>query len=308
MAAQRSARRSPAVSRRECLAAAAGLGAATLGGCAGHLGVAASRPRPVAVLAAGSCQHAFENALRDAVDRSIRLTTMGSVSAARLVASGDRDPDVLVVADPLLFAAILDVGRYHLVATNALTLAVADTPGGRRVAEADRWYDPVTAGRARLGRTDPDLDPLGYRTVLALELTARRADRPDLAAAVLAPDQVYPEPALASRVETGAVDVAVCYRSMAVERGIDRVALPPAVDLSDPARRAAYASASLTLSDRTTVRGAPIRYAATRRSDRPAVRDVFAAVRDGRAFGSVFDVPEQYPRIVDRRTDGTVAG
>jgi len=282
-------------SRRAFLAGTAGtLSSTAVGGC---LGIGTGRS-PVEVLAAGSLQSALDGGLRAAVDDPIAVEARGSAAAARLVADGKRDPDVLALADPSLFARLLDAEWDAAFATNALCVATADTPGGRAVAAADRWYDPVLDGTAALGRSDPDLDPLGYRTLFALALTADAHDRPGLREAALSPDQVYPETALLSQFETGAIDAAVVYESMAVDRGYEFVDLPPAVDLSDPERADAYATATYRLPDGVVVVGDVVEYAATLRSpdDGPAGR-VFDALVDGGVLSAHgFAVPESYPR------------
>jgi molybdate/tungstate transport system substrate-binding protein len=268
----------------------------------------------VRVLAAGSLQRAVDDGLRDAVDAPIALESRGSAALARLVADGQRDPDVLALADVALFDRVLDDPWYASFATNALAVATADTTGGRRVQDAaaatDRhWYDPVLAGDAALGRTDPDLDPLGYRTLFAVDLLATDHDRPNLRTALLAPDQVYPETALLSTLETGALDAAVVYESMATDHGYEYVDLPPGVDLSDPARADAYADATYDLPDAGTVSGDAIEYGATLRSpDDDAASGVFEELVTGAyLIAHGFEVPDGFPQFTGAAPDA-IAG
>lgn len=303
-------------SRRSLLATAASAtgvvataGSAAIAGCSTFSG----GPEPVRVLAAGSLQRAFDDGLRDAVDAPVALEARGSAALARLVADGQRDPDVLALADVALFDRVLDGPWHAAFATNALAVATADTPGGRRVQDAaaapDRhWYDPVLAGDAALGRTDPDLDPLGYRTLFAVDRLAAHHDTTDLRDALLAPDQVYPETALLSTLETGAVDAAVVYESMATDRGLDVVDLPARVDLSDPGRADAYADVSYDLPDGTTVTGAPIEYGATLRSrENDAARGVFDELLAGDYLDAHgFEVPDAFPQFTRDAPDALV--
>jgi len=277
--------------RRSVLAALAG--AASFGGCASALGGSSER---VQVLCAGSLQSPLGE-LDSRLDIPVAVEARGSAAAAQLVADGVRDPDVVALADAALFESVLDPEWYALVATNELAVAYGrETPAGRRIREADRWFEPILAGDVVLGRTDPDLDPLGYRTLFALELAARRHDRPGLPDAVLEPDQIYPETGLLSRFETGDVDAAVVYRSMAVERDYDYRELHPAVDLSDPDRDEEYRTASHTLADGRTVRGEHVAYGVQARSADAATRAAFDTLVAGdllRERG--FEVPERFP-------------
>lgn len=205
----------------------------------------------------------------------------GSVACRRYVLDGLRDPDALALADSVLFEAIHD--RPWLFATNALVVAAnpdADLP--------DDWQ-AVLAGDYDVGMTDPDQDPLGYRTVLALRLSEFDADE------VLASVSAFPETSLLRTLEAGGLDAAFCYRNMAVDHDLPSYDLPAAVDFSDPSRADHYATVSYDLGDRT-VQGAPIRYGAAALTDAGTdwVQSLVADERRLRDAG--FSVPDQFPR------------
>ena len=281
-----------------------GVGTAIVGGlagCAGVVGQIGRAPPMVSVLAAGSLAHLFETRLREAVQPHLQIEAHGSATVARLVADGQRDPDVVALADTGLFGRLLPVPFYATVATNALVLAYNPrTAGGRRVRDADAPFAPFRADDPpALGRTDPDLDPLGYRTRFALELAGARADDPALAREVLAGSRVYPETELLARFETGAVDAAVVYRTMAAERGYPSRILPAGIDLSAPDMADHYATRSYRLPDGTVVDGDVIRYGATLRRTAPAPTRVFEALADGGLLAAGgFEVPDRYPEYV----------
>lgn len=280
----------PRLSRRDTLAALAG-GVGTLAGCSSVLGNGTGAVR---VLCAGSLQNAFL-ALDSAVDARVEVEAHGSATAARLAAEGTRDPHVVALADAALFESVLSPPWYAHVATNELTLAYdASTDAGARFDRADRWFDPLVDG-VTLGRTDPDLDPLGYRTLFALELAAEYYDQPGLVSTIRDDSRIYPETSLLARLETGAVGAAVVYRTMALDRGLDTSDLPPAIDLSDPSRADRYATTSYTLPEGTTVTGGPIDYAATVRHTDDAALDVFDAIIDGALLADHGFVTDRYP-------------
>lgn len=279
--------------RRGFLTAVAS-GSAAVAGCGGVLG---GRREPVRILAAGSLQAPLADGLAGAVSTPVTVEAHGSATVARLVARGKRDPDVLALADVALFDGLLGGPWYAAFATNALVVGHADTPGGRRVAEAGEWFEPILTGAARLGRTDPNLDPLGYRALFALQLGADYYDRPALAEDLARADQVYPETALPAQFETGAVDAAILYESMATQHGLDALDLPAAVDLSSPERADEYAAARYDLGDGTTVRGDVIEYGATLRRRTPAAEAVFESLVAGEYLPDYgFDRPADYPR------------
>lgn len=267
-------------SRRAFLAGVAGAGTAlSVAGCS-----ALGGGGPVSIMAAGSLQNAFTERLPDETDHEIQVETYGSARVARMVAEEQRDPDLVVLADTTLFGSLLSADWYGVFATNAMAVAAnPDTASGRAVRDADRWYEPLVDGRARLGRSDPELDPLGYRTLFALELAADRYGEPGLADSVLDEDQIYSETQLMAQFETGSVDAAFVYENMAVERDYPFVDLPAAIDLSDPDRGDAYAETTYELPDGATVRGGPIEYGAWRRTDAAAATDVYETLVESAA-------------------------
>jgi molybdate/tungstate transport system substrate-binding protein len=288
------------MSRRRALAVGASV-ATSLAGC---LAAGSSGSGAVSLLAAGSLNNALENGLRSALDAPLEVEAYGSAQAARLVADGQKDPDIVSLADVSLFDGPLHPDWYAAFATNSLVVAYdPDSAGGKRLARAgeDDWFRPVLSGKTSLGRTDPDLDPLGYRTLFMLELATEYYDtEQDLSTALLSPDQVYPETQLVSQFETGSVDAAITYRSMAVERDYAFIDLPSQLDLSDPAYAQAYRSTTYTLPDGKVVRGGVITYGSTIRSDRltDALTTVFDAHTTGsylREFG--FSVPDEFPHF-----------
>jgi molybdate/tungstate transport system substrate-binding protein len=237
------------------------------------------RSMTVAILAAGSLQHALESGLKPAVDVPVEIEAHGSAAVARMIAEGQRDPDIVTVADTALFEAPLSPAWHSVFTSNAVVVAYnPETEGGQRLAEAgaERWYEPMIAGETRLGRTDPDQDPLGYRTLFTLELASRYYDVPNLGEKILRREQIYPETGLISQFETGSIDAAIAYRNMAVERGYEYIALPDRIDLSSPAHVDEwYSTVSYTLPSGQEIQGGLISYGSTIRKMSDAALAVF---------------------------------
>ncbi len=278
-------------SRRTFLRAA---GAAGLVGLAGCVGSGAERggndgtggTSPVSILAAGSLQNALSNGLEPAVDVPIQVETHGSATVARLIDEGKRDPDIVSVADVALFEKPLSPPWHAVFTSNAVVIAYnPDTEGGKRLADAGakEWYKAMAGDDVRIGRTDPDRDPLGYRTLFTLELASRYYDgASNLKRKLLQKDQIYPETALISRFESGSIDAAIAYRNMAVERDYDYIDLPDEVDLSNPEHEEEwYSTVSHSLPGGQTIHGGLISYGSTIRKTSDAARDVFAAHTTG---------------------------
>lgn len=259
-------------------AVAGGLGAAVYGG------VTSDANETPSALVAGSLL-GVASQVPDAT-----VEAHGSVAVRQFIRNGLRDPDAVALADPRLFEGIAE--RVTAFATNALVLAYnADSEHADGI--RDDWSSAVQRPAVAVGRTDPAVDPLGYRTVMALELAAREglldADR------TLDNARILPETDLANVLERGGLDAAFVYRNMAVERDLPAVSLPDRIDFSSPAAADSYARASYDLGDRT-VRGQPIRYAATALTDagQPWVDQLTGGHERLRTAG--FGVPESYPK------------
>jgi molybdate/tungstate transport system substrate-binding protein len=213
----------------------------------------------------------------------------GSVAARQLLRDDLRDPDAVALADPRLFKGVAE--KATAFATNALVVAYnpdAEQAGAVR----EDWMGAVQRSAVGVGRTDPAVDPLGYRTVMLLRL----ADGEGLLDADRTLDnaRILPETDLGNVLERGGLDAAFVYRNMAVERDLPYVSLPDRIDFSSPAAADSYARASYDLDGRT-IHGKPIRYAATALTDagQPWIDRLTGGGRRLREAG--FGVPESYP-------------
>ena len=253
-------------SRRGFLTGAATLGVSTLGGCL------ASSASTVSVLSAGSLASAFEervgSAFEEATDFGFQGTYYGSRAVMRLVEDGQRRPDVVVSADAELLRERLQptLADWDVVfATNALVIAYnPETDIGVRLADGEPWHAVLAAADGRIARTDPDLDPLGYRAIQLFDLAESYYDEPGLAGVLRANTVIEPEePQLLAAVESGERAAAIAYRNMAHDWDVPSVELPPELNFADPGLADHYATATYTTEDGTSLPGRPIRYNAT---------------------------------------------
>jgi molybdate/tungstate transport system substrate-binding protein len=264
---------------------AAVLSGLLLAACTGN-GANGATPS-VVVSYAGSLARPFAGALAEYSRRSgVRVTTQtsGSVEAARRITELDDVPDVIALADEEVFTNLLvpvHVESYRVFARNRMVIAY--TPTSRHAAEIDstNWYRLLSRDDVEVGRSDPALDPNGYRAILVLRLAEGLYHQPGLEQRVLArapARNVRPKSAdLVALLQTGALDYAFAYESVARSAGLRWLRLPAAIDLSDESRAADYTRVSLripgaTQKDSIVVTGTPIRYAIAipRRAPHPA--------------------------------------
>lgn len=243
--------------------------------------------RPFLVYTAASLAQPVRVALDSFARRSgarYELESASSLELVRRVTALDGDPDVIVLADPELFSALLTpkVVTWHaLFARNRMVLAYTPRSRGADEISADNWWAVLERPDVQVGRSDPATDPSGYRTLLVWQLAARHYGLPDLPERMLraAPERnVRPREAdQVALLEAGELDYIWTYESLARLMGLRFVRLPDDVDLGAPADSAVYAQVSLRVpggrwGDTITVHGAPILFGVSVPTDAPRGR------------------------------------
>lgn len=230
---------------------------------------------PADVVYAASLTAAMEDgigpAFREANGRGFRGVARGSTAGAHQIRDAVVTADAYLTADPgtLETLGAADPGWGVAFATGELALGYR--AGGRFAPALDSaargllpWWKVLLRPGFRFGRTDPALDPKGYRTLWLFRLAARHYGVPGLADSLRGgEDGVFPEEQLAARVETGQLDAGVFYRSEAIAQGLSVLRLPPEVDLGDPAYDSLYRTMSYRAPDGTVFRGRTILYVGT---------------------------------------------
>jgi len=228
--------------------------------------IAASLARPIQPVLDGFAARTGAVVMRESgasLEHVRKITELHRVPDVLLLADADVIPRLLVPAYTSWYA---DFARNRMV--------VAYTSRSRHASEitAANWMDIVRRSDVEVGRCDPNLAPVGYRTLLMFQLAQRYYRRGGLAADLYghAPARnMRPNAAeLAALLAAGELDYIYDYQSVAESNGFHFIPLPDAVNLGDPARAAEYAAVSITVrggtrGTRATVKGQPILYGLT---------------------------------------------
>ncbi len=183
------------------------------------------------VFNAGSLGRPLREALAAFVETHPDITqaqeNAGSLESARELTELHKIPDVIALADEAVFPALLmpeQVTWYAAFARNEMVLAYTDRSNGASEIDSDNWATILTRPDVRTGRSDPVLDPNGYRTLMVLQLEERRARIPGLAARLLAAmpaRYIRPKEAdLVALLQTGELDYAWSYKNVAQAAGL----------------------------------------------------------------------------------------
>jgi molybdate/tungstate transport system substrate-binding protein len=195
-----------------------------------------------------------------------------SLEHVRKITELHRVPDLLLLADVEVFPQFLvpqHATWYAEFARNRMV--VAYTKRSKHAAEINRdnWMDILRRPDVEVGRTDPDLAPVGYRTLIMLDLAERFFRKPGLAKSLLAAAparNIRPNAAeLAALLAAGELDYIYDYQSVAESNRFLFLALPDEINLGDPRRAREYAKVSVrvrgaTRRGRAEFKGQPILY------------------------------------------------
>jgi molybdate/tungstate transport system substrate-binding protein len=233
----------------------------------------------VIVYLAGSLNQAFRELSDSFVARhpgvAIRLESGGSVDLARRSLAVGQAPDLLALADYRIIPRLLlsnprGATWYAQFAGNAMVILYTDRSRAAAEINQANWVDLLLRGGLRAGHSDPARDPAGYRARLVFALAERYYRRPGLARALDSAVPTVTVPTgrtLLDLLRTGELDYFFAYRTTALNEGLPYLALPAAIDLSDPALAATYREARVRVAqpsaDSAEIAGEPIIYGLT---------------------------------------------
>jgi molybdate/tungstate transport system substrate-binding protein len=195
-----------------------------------------------------------------------------SLEHVRKITELHRVPDLLLLADVEVFPQLL-VPQYATwyaeFARNRMVVAYTKRSKHAGEITRDNWMDILRRGDVEVGRTDPDLAPVGYRTLIMLDLAEGFYKKPGLAKSLLAAASernIRPNAAeLAALLAAGELDYIYDYQSVAESNGFSYVTLPDEINLGDPRRAREYSSVTVrvrgaTRGSQTEFKGQPILY------------------------------------------------
>jgi molybdate/tungstate transport system substrate-binding protein len=245
----------------------------------------------------------------------VQLESYGSATAIRQVTELGRLADVIASSDyRLIDELMIDSPRRWadwnvLFARNELCIVYQGKE--RAITQAD-WAEVLGRPDVRVGISDPNQDPCGYRSLFCLYLAETRLGKKGLfeglvcansnvtversasgEAVIRVPARVEyrgrlvlrpKETDLVALIEAGAIDYLLIYRSVAVQHKLDFLALPDEVNLGSPALAGEYRRVSVLQSadapgGSTQIIAGPIAYGLTMPSSAPQPRLAEAFVR-----------------------------
>jgi molybdate/tungstate transport system substrate-binding protein len=199
----------------------------------------------------------------------------GSNDAARKISELGREADLMMSADYTVIDKLLipDFADWNIrFARNTMVIAYTDQSQYADEINADNWHEILTREGVIYGHSDPDADPCGYRTLMVWQLAEAYYGVDGLYDTLqdhCPPENVRPKSVeLIALLESGDMDYAWEYQSVAVQHGLKFVELPDEINLSMVEYADFYSQATVEIAGSEpgttmTMTGAPVVYGIT---------------------------------------------
>lgn len=246
----------------------------------------------ITIFHAGSLSYPFRQIIsefnKEYPEIKVLTESSGSVAAARKITELNRICDIYATADYKVIEELLypeHADWYIAFARNEMALVFTDISKYSKEITSENWHRILLQNDVRFGRSDPDSDPCGYRTLLTWQLAQAAYEQPDFYERMLSKDIRFIRPKevdLLALLETGVVDYIFIYRSIAKQHQLKYLVLPDSINLGNPELGTHYKNASVDVRGKApgaTIRieGEPMVYAVTIpvKAPNPEVAGVF---------------------------------
>jgi molybdate/tungstate transport system substrate-binding protein len=246
----------------------------------------------ITIFHAGSLSYPFREVINafneDYPDIRVLTESSGSVAAARKITDLNRICDIYATADYKVIEELLypdHADWYIAFARNELSVVYTDKSSHASEITAENWHEILQNPEVRFGRSDPDSDPCGYRTLLMWQLAEKYYGLPGFYDQMLTKDKRFIRPKevdLLALLETNTIDYIFLYRSVAVQHGLKYIFLPDSINLGNPALDQHYRKVGVEVrgnapGEKITFWGEPMVYAVTvpLKASNPDLAEVF---------------------------------
>ena len=160
---------------------------------------------------------------------------------------------------------------YVIFAKNQMCIAFTEDSQFADEITSDNWYEILARDGVSYGRSDPDQDPCGYRTLMVWQLAEKHYNVSGIYDSLYetTDDLMRPKSVeLIALLESGDLDYAFEYSSVSTQHNLKFITLPPEINLAETNMADFYAQAKVEIAGKepgeTLVKtGKPIVYGVT---------------------------------------------
>ena len=209
----------------------------------------------------------------------------GSVACARKIVDLNKKADIFASADYKVIndLVIPQYAKFNaLFATNEMVIAYTNHSKYNKEINQNNWTDILLKKGVKVGHSNPNLDPCGYRSVLVAKLSSIYYNKPNFYNKLMGYKEYYKngiedknkivvrpkETDLLSLLEIGAIDYLFIYKSVAKQHNLKFIELPPQINLSSNKYKDYYKQVSFKIIGKKPgefieKKGAPMVYGVT---------------------------------------------
>lgn len=198
----------------------------------------------------------------------------GSRTCARKISDLKRKCDIMASADYQVINNLL-IPEYAdkniKFATNEMSIAYTKNSKYAGKINNTNWPEILLRKDVRIGRSEPNSDPCGYRTVLTMKLSELFYKKKGLAAKLINKDKRFIRPKevdLLALLEVGEIDYLFIYKSVSKQHKLNHLVLPDQINLKSKKFESFYKQASVEVTGKKPgtkilIKGAPMIYGVT---------------------------------------------
>lgn len=248
----------------------------------------------------------------------------GSRACARKITDVGKPADVMASADYKVIDNLMipNHAKFNAqFATNEMAIAYTKDSKFADEITADNWTEVFLRDGVKVGHSDPNLDPCGYRSMLVTQLAEDYYKTPGLFENLFGYGESYQngeenkekvvvrpkETDLLGLIEAGMYDYLYIYKSVAEQHHLEYITLPEEVSLKSNKFADQYKTAEFKINGKKpgewiTKKGGPMVYGIT-----VAENDVCPVNKEGAALFVNFVLSEEGQAIMKKNGQGVIA-
>jgi len=207
-------------------------------------------------------------------DINIIMEASGSRKCARKITDLNKECDIMASADYKVIDNLLipNYASWNIkFAGNEMAIVYHENSRQSDSINANNWFDILLRDDVIFGRSNPNFDPCGYRTILVADLAEKYYNIIGLRDSLMSKNVNFVRPKevdLLSLLKIDIIDYIFLYRSVAEQHGLKYILLPDSINLGSPSLSNYYQSASVNISGKKpgeviTKKGEPMVYGIT---------------------------------------------
>jgi molybdate/tungstate transport system substrate-binding protein len=187
----------------------------------------------------------------------VLLEAAGSRECARKITELNKPCDIIATSDYAVIETLLipdHTGWQIAFAGNEMCIALSSSSRFCDKITSMNWTEILLSDSVLFGRSDPEADPCGYRTILLFELAEAHYRIAGMAEMLKRKNNEFIRPKevdLLALLESQAIDYMFIYSSVAKQHHLQFIELPDEINLGNPAFSDFYKTATIELSGKT---------------------------------------------------------